>query len=314
MRSTLAFSSPPTTAHVVMVPPVGFEYNHQTAKTNAYQQKIHDENYHENVLREFNNMVQRLEEHDVMVMLLNENAQFADAVFPNNWFSTHIDEEGKLTVLLYPMLTENRKKEVNPEGLKALLEKHQIQINQFVDLRIEQEGVLESTGSMIFDREHKLIYASLSPRTDKALVNTVAKLLNYQTIIFTSYGVNSQPIYHTNVMMGLTKHCAVVCLECIHDPKERENVRQSLMTTHKNIIAITSEQVSHLCGNIIELTNRQNQSLLILSQQAYDHFTPEQRSLLKQYSTLLPMELTTIETIGGGSARCMIAEIFPPLV
>jgi hypothetical protein len=294
-----------------MVPPDGFQFNPQTAKSNSYQHAVKNSDFRYRAIKEFDTMVATLRKNGVSVLILQQDKALPDAVFPNNWFSTYVDNQGKTILILYPMLTANRQKEVNPEGLKNLLQASNIVIDKTIDLRSHNKGeILEGTGSLIFDKANKLIYASISPRTTVAMVNKVTKLTHYNAIIFTSYDDKNTPIYHTNVMMGIASKYAVICLECIKDPKQQKTVIESLKKSHKEIINITHDQVKHLCGNVIELTNTKNESLLVMSKQAYDHFSKKQLKKITRFSKILPINLATIETIGGGSARCMIAEIF----
>ncbi len=255
-------------------------------------------------------MVSKLRENGVTVIILRQDKTFPDAVFPNNWFSTHVDNHGKTTLILYPMLTSNRQAEVNPDGLQNVLLKSNITIEKVIELRDKNSGVLEGTGSMVLDREHHIIYASLSARTSRSMVDKVAKKLHYTSVIFNSVDGGKKSIYHTNVIMGLAKNYSIVCLECIQNKQQRKEVISRLRQTHKLIIPINQDQVSHMCGNTIELTNNKNESLLVMSRQAYQHFNTKQLKEIAHYSRVLPMDLNTIESIGGGSARCMIAEIF----
>lgn len=311
MVACVSMASSSLSSTIVMVPPDGFQFNPQTAKSNSYQHAVKSSNFHYRAMKEFNGMVATLRKNGVRVLILKQDKALPDAVFPNNWFSTYVDNKGKTILILYPMLTPNRQKEVNPEGLKGLLQESDIIIDKTIELRSRNKReVLEGTGSLIFDKKNKLIYASISPRTTVEMVNKVAKIMHYTAVIFTSYDDKNTPIYHTNVMMGLASRYAVICLECIKDPKQQKAVIESLKKSHKEIIDITHNQVKHLCGNVIELTNTKNESLLIMSKQAYNHFSKKQRTEITRFSKILPMNLATIETVGGGSARCMIAEIF----
>ena len=293
---------------IVMVPPENFNFNAETAKSNAYQHSA-DKDTNKKAMHEFNGMVTTLRKNGVHVIVLPQHQRLPDAVFPNNWFSTHADNK-KNTVILYPMLTPNRQAEVNRDGLiKALKDAH-LRIDRVIDLRNKKGDILEGTGSMIMDRKNHLIYASLSARTNQLMVKKIAELLDYKPVVFNSVDANNQAIYHTNVMMGLADKYAVICLDCISNGAERNEVITNLKKTGKAIIAINQAQVSHLCGNVIELSNKKHQSLLIMSKQAYEHFTLSQKKEIKQFSRILPMDLKTIESVGGGSARCMIAEVF----
>lgn len=300
-----------TASKVLMVVPTGFKYNTQTAKSNFYQKNTSSSKVVSyNAMLEFDNMVKILKENGIDVLVFHQADTLPDAVFPNNWFTTDINEDGRTNIAVYPMLAKNRQAEVNPNLLMPFLQKKGIKIGSLKDFRSNAMGSLEGTGSMIFDKEHKLIYASLSERTSEPMVKKVANYRKYKSIVFSSYDKSDHLIYHTNVMMGLGHNFSVVCLECIKSPSERKSVIATLTRTKKTIVAITKDQVSHMCGNVLELKNRDNKYILVMSQQAYQHFTDNQRNKLSKYATLLPIDLTTIETVGGGSARCMMAEIY----
>ncbi len=298
------------TSTVLMVPPEGFQYNPETAKSNTYQHHLSISNLKAKVMSEFHQMVAKLRKNGIEVVVFKQDPYLVDAVFPNNWFSTHVDEKGETTLLLYPMLTQSRQKEVNPVQLRKTLKEHRIVMRQTIDLRNDQNQILEGTGSMILDREHHRIYAAISPRTDPVLVKKVGSLLGYQPILFHSVDALGKAIYHTNVMMGLAKQYAVLCLDCIPNKQERDKVVATLKQDKKQIIVINQDQVGHMCGNVLELKNNQGKNILVMSKQAYDHYTPEQLNLMRHFSKIVPVQLNLIEAIGGGSARCMLAEIY----
>lgn len=295
---------------VLMVPPEGFCFNYETACSNSFQSLIPIKDISSKALEEFTNMVIQLKKEDIQVLTLSQGKNLPDAVFPNNWFSTHTDSKGNNILIIYPLLTKNRQAEVNIKGLIEVLKKAQFEINEIVDLRNDNNEVLEGTGSLVLDRENRLLYASLSPRTSINLVNKVANLLGYTSILFTSLDKQNKPIYHTNVIMSLGMHYAIICLDSINDYQQRSILLESFKKTGKTIIDISWDQVQHMCGNVLELYNKRGDSLLILSEQAKRHFTHEQLRLIQQYSKLLSIDIPTIEAIGGGSTRCMMAEIF----
>jgi hypothetical protein len=305
-------SSPSVAFTILMVPPAGFKYNEQTAVSNLFQSNTTDTNVTSRAMGEFTNMVNTLMSNGVRVLTFDQPDTLPDAVFPNNWFSTQVNEKGETDVIIYPMLTVNRQAEVNPEALVAFLRKQGINVNALMDMREKDGGILEGTGSMVLDRKNKVLYASISERTDPDMVTKAARLLgNYQPVMFKSYDKTQHPIYHTNVMMGMGENWVVVCLESIMDPAERQNVVDQLTKTHKVIINISQDQMSHMCGNVLELVNDKSQPLLVMSQQAFQHFTAEQRNQIEQCGDkLVPVDIETIETVGGGSARCMMAEVY----
>ncbi|MBR2297525.1 MAG: amidinotransferase [Bacteroidales bacterium] len=292
-----------------MVKPVRFGFNPQTAQSNAFQKK---EGYgiqvQEAALREFLAYATLLRANGISIALAEDTQEprTPDSIFPNNWFSTH--EDG--TLVLYPMAAPNRREERKGHFLEII--KKNFKVTRTVDLtHYEEEGLfLEGTGSMILDRENKIVYACRSPRTDMKVLDDFCTQLGYTPVTFESVDRNGQQIYHTNVMMCVGTAYAIVCLESIADPQERENVVTSLEKSGKKIIEITFDQVNKFAGNMLELRNGEGKKFLVMSATARKSLTSEQnRELSKTYRLLSP-QLETIETNGGGSARCMLAEIF----
>ena len=297
---------------VLMVPPDSFQYNFETAATNSFQSEIHIYNLREKALEEFYSMVSMLRTEGINVLILNQNKLLPDAVFPNNWFSTHVDASGKNILIIYPMLAKNRQQEVNLEGLMKALNSAKFEVDQIIDLRNTDNEILEGTGSLVLDHQYRLLYASLSERTSSAMVGKVAQILNYRPIVFTSSDEHFYPIYHTNVIMGIAKEYVIVCLDAVKDPIQRSAISHGVQMTNKLVIEISLEQVRHMCGNVLELYNNRGESVLVLSAQAQQNFTEKQLDTIQRYSKLLPIQLETIETVGGGGARCMMAEINYP--
>lgn len=294
---------------VIMVPPDGFQHNPQTASSNAFQSVLAINDIQAKAMAEFTAMVTLLKKQGINVLLLKQDQRLPDAVFPNNWFSTHLDAAGKRQLMLYPLLTKNRQAEVNLPGLLALCAAANIVIDGIIDLRKAAAGVLEGTGSLVLDRKNKCLYAAISDRSSSVMVNKAAQILGYTAIVFNSTDSQNQPIYHTNVLMGLAQHYAIVCLEAIINPADQARILDNLTQTNKIIIPITLEQMNHMCGNVYELFDATGTSHLLLSNQAMTHFTAEQLHDMQRFSSLLPVTIPIIETVGGGSARCMIAEI-----
>lgn len=303
-------SSYTTTSSVLMVPPTGFAYNSQTAVTNSFQKKHQPQNFKQSVMIEFDNMCNKLETHGVNVLLLNQKKNLPDAIFPNNWFSTHLNQVGQTNIILYPMMTQNRQDEVNLDGLVDVLNQQKISIGTVLDLRKQAHGALEGTGSAVLDRKNNLIYACISPRTTLKMIAQLAKALNYQSIVFSSYDIHQVPIYHTNVMSSVLTDCAIFCVQSLLEKKERQNVLESFEKTQKELISISHEQVSTMCGNILELKSKNGTPLVVMSSQAKKNFKPAQIKQLEKYAELISVDIETIEKIGGGSARCMLAEIY----
>ncbi|OGX89536.1 amidinotransferase [Hymenobacter lapidarius] len=296
---------------VLMVRPASFGFNTETAVSNHYQRQLTAAGLTAQVLAEFDAAVATLRGRGVRVRVFDDAPEPAkpDAVFPNNWFSTHAD--GRL--LLYPMCAPNRRAERQPELIAALA--REFDVREVVDLSAtEQENrFLEGTGSIIFDHEHRVAYAGLSPRTDAALFEQVAERLGYRPVAFRATDARGQEIYHTNVMMCVGPGVAVVCLDSIADAAELAVVVASLTATGHEIVDISQAQVCQFAGNMLALEPAAGgQPLLVLSQQAHDALTPTQRQALEHHAKLLPLVIPTIETVGGGSARCMLAEIFLP--
>ncbi len=297
-------------SHIFMVRPANFGYNAETAVSNAFQNQIQisSEEIKEHVLKEFDTYVSKLESVGIKVKVIEDTMVPVkpDAVFPNNWGSFH--EDG--TVILYPMATPNRRIEKREDIISDF--KANYSISRIIDLsKYEKEDrFCEGTGSIIFDHINKVAYACLSPRTDKEIFCEVCAVLNYKPVYFTSTDVNNKEIYHTNVMMSVSEKFAVVCLESIRNEEERHNVVVSLEETGHEIIDITMEQVYHFAGNMLTVCNLEGKEYLIMSQSAYDILTEDQKEAMSYYNELLPVDIATIEKIGGGSARCMISEIF----
>ena len=303
-----------TTSSIIMVPPNDFCFNHETAQDNEFQQKTETPHYliKESALEEFTLMVNQLRDHHVEVLLLNKHhgdPDMPDAVFPNNWFCTR--HNGNID--LFPMKTPNRRAEVRPESLKKLLSHNGYQITDVNDYRDSEEAFLEGTGAMIFDHRHAKAYAALSERCDSHLLAEYNKQRGYDTVSFNSSSTQDKAFYHTNVMMSVGEQFAVICLESIKDQQQRAAVETSLKQDQKHIIEISLEQAEkHFCANLIQLRNLKNEPLIVLSESAYHGFSKEQRKKLEAHGKLVPCDIHTIETIGGGSARCMIAENFLP--
>jgi len=302
-----------TTSHLLMVRPANFGFNEQTAGSNAFQQNNADQQQvQQKALQEFDAFVALLQGHGIDVSVIEDTDEPTkpDAIFPNNWVSFHDNGD----VLVYPMQAENRRLERNEAGIRKLEEK--FKVKHIIDLsRFEkQDKFLEGTGSMVLDRENKIAYACLSPRTDAEVLDTFCQHLKYQAVTFNATDANNQAIYHTNVMMCVGSKFAVICLDSIQNSIEKQTVTVSLQNTGKKIIAITLDQMNRFAGNMLEVQNKDGQSLLIMSHSAHQSLTAEQVTTLEQFTQIVSADLNTIETIGGGSARCMLAEVHLPVV
>ncbi|GGK25966.1 hypothetical protein GCM10007962_20300 [Yeosuana aromativorans] len=307
-----------TTNTILMVRPVNFRMNEQTAVNNYYQKAIDNvlpETVNAKAQQEFDAFVKKLQNIGVNVIVVQDTVEpnTPDSIFPNNWISFH--QNGN--VGLYPMFAENRRFE-RREDILDLLEEKGFEINQIVDYT-DAETVsvfLEGTGSLLLDRVHRKAYCALSPRANEDLLIEFCEDFEYTPVVFTAnQTVNGKrmPIYHTNVMMALGETFAVICLASIDDKKERKNVIKHLKEDGKEIIDITESQVNNFAGNMLQVKGANNKLYLVMSQAAYDSLTNNQIETLKKHNTdIVASSLDTIETCGGGSARCMMAEVFLP--
>lgn len=302
------------TSHILMIRPVRFGFNEQTATTNAFQDIKHAAQTRdvaqEDALREFDEMVRQLRAAGVDVIVVEDTAEpyTPDSIFPNNWVSFHNNG----TVILYPMQAENRRLERRRDILDQLEER--FYINRLVDLSaFEGEGkFLEGTGSMVLDRKFKVAYACLSPRTSEEALDAFALQMNYEIVKFSAVDANGQAIYHTNVLMCIGDMFAVVCLAAIPDPDERLMVRSTLEMSGRQLIEITLDQMAHFAGNMLEVKTKRGGKLIVMSTQAYESLTHRQIDALDDFGALLHFDLSMIEGNGGGSARCMMAEVHLP--
>lgn len=297
---------------VVMVPPERFGFNSQTAMTNTFQRHMNlsGSRLRNRAMEEFKEMVAVLENEKIKVLVLGNrmNVVTPDAVFPNNWFSHH--DDGRLVI--YPMMAPNRRLERQSHNLKNLLNDAGINHIKIVDLSSDEldDRILEGTGSLVLDRDRLVAFAMESERTNKREFEKWCRIMGYEGVFFHAYDQDLKPVYHTNVVMGLGEKFAVVCLDAITLESERYLVEKKLQDMKKEIIPITLTQMSKFCANILELKSIDKKSKIVMSSSAYEGFTPSQRTTLKKYGALVTVAIPTIETVGGGSARCMIAEIF----
>lgn len=301
-----------TTDTVFMVRPYNFTFNTHTAADNHFQTADPTliERSHELALAEFDAFVSLLRANGVKVVVAEDTATPAtpDSLFPNNWFSTH--EDG--TMMLYPMYTDNRNKESYKNALFQTI-KSAFNPTSITDLRPYRERgfMLEGTGCLILDRVNKIVYACRSERISEPLLEIFCKERGYKSVVFDALDRDGLPIYHTNVMMALAEKFAVICLECIRDEKERAMVVESLKNTGHDIVDISLDQVYKYAGNMLSVrTHDTGYPLMVMSRQAYDSLTPDQIRHIESYARILAPSLITIETLGGGSARCMMGEIY----
>ena len=297
---------------ILMVRPAAFGFNEETAANNAFQVKnesLSAEEIQERALQEFDTFVNKLRAIGVEVIVVKDSADphTPDAIFPNNWISFHQDG----LVVTYPMFSSIRRKERRPEIISDLMADFSVETRIFFEDYEREDKYLEGTGSLILDRVNKIMYACLSPRTDRALTEELAQRLDYKAVIFTAVDEEGQEIYHTNVMMALGENFAVICLDVIADIMERQEVIEVLEDSGKEIIEISIEQMMQFAGNMLQVKG-EDSSYLVMSQAAYDSLDEEQIEEIEQYTKILSSPIPTIEELGGGSVRCMMAEVFLP--
>lgn len=304
---------PQATSRQMMIRPVNFGFNTETSQSNVFQKAgVPSTDTHIECLKEFDHMVNHLHSAGVDLTVFDDSTEIdsPDALFPNNWVSFH--QSGK--VVLYPMMAENRRRERRLDIIESL--KSRFHVEEIIDLSyFEKDGLfLEGTGSMVLDRRYKIAYAALSPRTHLKPLQAFSEAMGYEIIPFTAYDLKDVPIYHTNVMMCIGDGFAVVCLKAVKNEDERYTLKRVLEETGKEIIEIYPEQLGAFVGNMLMVKNHSDEKIMVMSTGAYESLTTQQRILLEEFtSRLLYVDLPVIETVGGGSARCMLTEIHLPL-
>lgn len=299
------------TSHILMVRPVSFGYNEETATNNAFQSKdpeLSDLEVREKAIREFDAFVSRLREAGVNVYVVDDSRDPVkpDAVFPNNWVTFH----GDGTVVTYPMNAPTRRLERREDILDSLGKRFRMDKRLRLEAAEKESRFLEGTGSLVLDRPNRMAYACLSPRTDEQLLEEFCRRMGYSKVAFTAVDGDGRQIYHTNVMMALGTDFVVICLDSVPDAAEKAMLQQQFKTVGKTIIEISLEQMMAFAGNMLQVKNQEGQPILVMSEQAYQSLRPEQLNQIEQHTRVLYSPLRIIEQYGGGSARCMMAEIF----
>ena len=301
-----------------MIRPLAFNYNVQTAVNNHYQ-NANDFDSNSNQINlsaqiEFDNFVLKLRSFGVDVIVFQDDDKFdtPDSVFPNNWISFHSNGD----IALYPMFAENRRNERREDVVKYI-EKNRYLINNVIDYSSAEESniFLEGTGSIVLDRLNRKAYCAVSERSNEELLIEFCEDFEYTPVVFNAFQSVKEVrelIYHTNVMMCVADNFVIICLDCIDDKKQRNNVIAHLKEDGKEIIKISENQVNSFAGNMLQILDRNNNSLLIMSESAYNVLTRTQKDIINRYAKIVFSSLNTIETYGGGSARCMMAEVFLP--
>ena len=302
------------TSSLIMIRPRHFNFNLETAENNHFQKEekiLSDEKILKKAIKEFDNLVDKLLKNKINVTVIDdrEDVKTTDSVFPNNWISFHQNS----LVFIYPMFSENRRKEKRKDILEKL--DNEYEIKKIIDFSsYETDSIfLEGTGSMVLDRQHKICYASISERTNKLALKDFCKKASYEPIIFKSYqkvGAKKKLIYHTNVMMCVAEEYVLICLDLVHNKDEKKNIINTIQKTKKEIIEISEKQCNSFAGNMLQVSNIKNDKFLVMSNSAHNSLEKEQRIKLLKYNKIIHSDLTLIEKLGGGSARCMIAENF----
>ncbi len=300
---------------VLMIRPVNFRRNEQTAINNYYQKKIiglTDHQIQQQALTEFDDLVKKLRYAGVKVIEVNDTPEpdTPDSIFPNNWISFHQNGD----VVIYPMFSTTRRLE-RREDILDIIEQNGFRIKNIMDYSsAEEEDVfLEGTGSMVLDRVNRKAYCALSARSDEALFFEFCEDFEYTPVPFRAYQSvkgERKPIYHTNVMMALTEKLAIICPHAIDDKKERKNIMEHLRSDGKEIVTISEDQVNHFAGNMLQVMGKDNIRFLVMSKTAYKSLTSEQIQKLELESKILSSDVSLIETLGGGSVRCMMCEVY----
>lgn len=301
------------TNHILMLRPSNFGFNEQTAASNAFQTQSYELSKREirsRAVDEFDAFVGKLRTNGIHVLVVQdtEDPIKPDAVFPNNWVSFH--QNG--TILTYPMEAPIRRLERRQDVLDKVGEQFEINAVFGLEKFEEQNKFLEGTGSMILDRVNKIAYACLSTRTDEELLGHFCKINSYKKVVFEALDQSNKQIYHTNVMMALGTSFAVICLDSIKDVNERTIVEHQMRITNKEIIAISLDQVNSFAGNMLQVSNEKGENFLVMSKQAFNSLNESQLNQIKSHTQILFSDISTIEKHGGGSVRCMMAEIFLP--
>jgi len=289
----------------MMVRPQRFGFNAETAASNAFQKNLEIKDVSNKALSEFDEMVAVMKDKGIEVKVVDDLKDLPDSIFPNNWISQHPN----YGLIIYPMLSQLRQAEVNLEVVNEL--KQELDVSTLIDLR-NSRGILEGTGSIIFDHENKCMFACISERSEVKLFNALAEQIGYRAVSFEAHDMMGKAIYHTNVMLSIANDFAVVCSESISDVLERSMLLATLKQMGKEVVDLSFSQMNNFAANCLEVLNDEGQSHLILSKTASDCLSSEQKETIEKYAELLAVEIPTIEQIGGGSARCMLAGFYCP--
>lgn len=300
-----------TTDHILMVRPANFGFNPETADSNAFQSKdnqLSGDLIQKMAEEEFDIFVETLRDAGVKITVVDDSKEplKPDAVFPNNWVTFH--EDGR--VATYPMLSKMRRLERREEIIENLAKEYQVKDRIHFESGEDQGKILEGTGSLILDRPNKIAYACLSPRTDEGLFDEFCQKMGYEKVAFHAVDQNGQEIYHTNVMMALGETFVVICLDSVKSEEERSKLESNFEKTGKEIIEISFDQMMDYAGNMLQVQSEDGIPILVMSEQAFESLSEDQIDTITAHTNILYSPLYTIEKFGGGSARCMMAEVF----
>ncbi len=289
---------------------MNFAFNTETAVNNSFQVNAGQQNVQDAALQEFDDFVRKLRAENIDILVVNDTSEphTPDSVFPNNWISFHNNGD----IILYPMYAMNRRLERKPSVIEEI--KKQFVIRHTIDYTKfeQQDKFLEGTGSMVLDRDKMIAYACLSPRTDKELFEQFCEEMNYHPVSFTAVDNSGREIYHTNVMMCVADKYVIICLDSIKDVEEREHVENTIHNSGKELIEIGMYQMNNFAGNMLQVNNSSGKKFLIMSSKAYNSLSKRQIDKLTSFNDIIHSSLDIIESNGGGSARCMMAEIHLP--
>ncbi|MCB0686514.1 MAG: amidinotransferase [Saprospiraceae bacterium] len=298
---------------IMMIRPVHFGFNPQTAANNSFQSDAVDlmpEEINMRAQSEFDRMVESLQEVGVNIHLVEDTPtpEKPDAIFPNNWITTHANG----AIITYPMQSPLRRKERREDIIQGLMKKFKFDKRYSLEYYEDKDLFLEGTGSMILDRIHRKVYSCISKRTDPTILDKFCALTGYRRVVFNAIDSSGMPVYHTNVMMSIGSEFCLICLDAIDNSDERKYVEDQLKEGGRKIIEISVEQMNAFAGNILQLQGSFERQFIIMSSTAFASLTESQILEIQEFATIIHSSLDTIEFIGGGSARCMIAEIFVP--
>lgn len=301
------------TDKLLMIRPAAFGHNTETAATNAFQKEGPDPDpdlIRSLAVKEFDQLVRVLREAGLEVLVFEDSPDPVkpDAVFPNNWITTHADG----SLITYPMLAPSRRTERREDIISSLSTRFQIHQRYSFETYEEEGQILEGTGSMVLDRVNHLVYACLGPRTDIELLEKFALLKQYRKIVFHATDPLGHPVYHTNVIMAMGRQCAAICLDCIDNEDEKDGIIDSLNASNKKIIDLSWEQILQFSGNMLQVVSKDGRAIWLMSEAACQSLTDSQKNLLQEDGRIISCPIPTIEKYGGGSIRCMLAEIFLP--